>query len=140
MKIRIGFVSNSSSSSFAIAKKFLTPEQIEKISYHAIAGEEMGMEWARSDEWTIRSTEDIIGGETWMDNFDMHSFLTKIGVPMDKVEWSESPCGLMLDDIVMPMMKEEQRNFVEMLELEVASYPGDKIELEKFVKWVKEGN
>lgn len=34
MKLRIGFVTNSSSSSFTIAKSDLTDDQIEKIKNH----------------------------------------------------------------------------------------------------------
>ena len=43
MKLRIGFVTNSSSSSFTIARSDLTDEQIEKIKNCFEAAKEVGM-------------------------------------------------------------------------------------------------
>ena len=94
MKVRIGFVSNSSSSSFAIYKKNLTGRQVEQIKNHAEIGEEMGIQYAKSDEWAIQESDTIIGASTWMDNFNMYHFLQEIGVDVDNtevVEWSDSP-------------------------------------------------
>ena len=94
MKTRIGFVSNSSSSSFAIYKKHLTGRQVEQIKNHAKIGEELGIGYAKEWEWSIQESDHIIGGSTWMDNFDMHQFLREIGVNPDNqevVEWSDSP-------------------------------------------------
>ena len=91
MKTRSGFVSNSSSSSFAIYKKYLTGEQIEKIRNHAEEAKGMGL---YDEPWSIHETDLVIGGSTWMDNFDMHQFLREIGVNPDNqevVEWSDSP-------------------------------------------------
>ena len=42
MKLRIGFVTNSSSSSFTIARSDLTDEQIEKIKNYFEAAKEVG--------------------------------------------------------------------------------------------------
>ena len=145
-------MSNSSSSSFAILKKYLSEDQIGKIADHAIIGKEMGMSWAEEDAWTIRSNDEMIGGETWMDNFDMEAFLEKIGVPMDKVEWDESPGGLMMDEIVLPMMLEGmKKDYLERLEKDVEEFrqtdEGKQTELvskgtmqwvfEQFVNWAK---
>ena len=94
MKTRIGFVSNSSSSSFAIYKKDLTGKQIEQIRNHGEVGEQMGIQYAKSDEWSVQESDTIIGASTWMDNFDMHHFLREIGVDegnTEVVEWSDSP-------------------------------------------------
>lgn len=44
MKLRIGFVTNSSSSSFTIAKSDLTDDQIEKIKNHIKVAKELEME------------------------------------------------------------------------------------------------
>lgn len=43
MKLRIGFVTNSSSSSFTIARSDLTDKQIEKIKNYFEAAKEVGM-------------------------------------------------------------------------------------------------
>lgn len=43
MKLRIGFITNSSSSSFTIARSDLTDEQIEKIKNYFEAAKEVGM-------------------------------------------------------------------------------------------------
>jgi hypothetical protein len=138
MKIRTAFVSNSSSSSFVIAKQYLSPEQIEKIKNHGEVGEEMGIDNATSDRWEINEIDDMISGETWMDNFDMKEFLEKIGVPMDKVEWGEIPMMGFVNDFLIPHMKQDDE-FVETLKEEVEEYTGSgKAELEMFLEWVKE--
>lgn len=79
MKIRKGFVSNSSSSSFVVEKKNLTSEQIDKIRNHVQEAEKLGLQYF-NDGWEITETNDRIEGFTWMDNLDMYSFLNKIGV------------------------------------------------------------
>ena len=155
MKIRTTFVSNSSSSSFAILKKYLSEDQIGKIADHAIVGKEMGMAWAEEDAWTIRSNDEMIGGETWMDNFDMETFLEKIGVPMDKVEWGDSPGGLMMDEIVLPMMlKGMKADYIERLEKDVEAWKKEvtdrqatcgmdnyfNIAIDSFLRWAKAKN
>jgi len=88
IKIRNGFVSNSSSSSFIISKNELTPKQIYSINNHIEIAVYLGMKtW--DSPWDISENEEHIKGYTYMDNFDMHEFLEKIGVDIDKVEWSE---------------------------------------------------
>lgn len=88
MKIRQGFVSNSSSSSFVIPMSALTPEQLDKIHNHIEEGKKMGMECCREgDAWDIQ--ESTISLSTYMDNFDMYHFLQAIGVDMDKVDRTE---------------------------------------------------
>lgn len=79
MKIRNGFVSNSSSCSFTIDKWNLSPNQIEMIFNHVKFGEAMGMD-NYEEVWSIEETETSLHFFTWMDNFDMIEFLKRIGV------------------------------------------------------------
>lgn len=93
MKIRSGFVSNSSSSSFIISKKHLTKEQIWAIKNHGKVGkwfevlineederdDDEYLDQYCDDEWRIEEKEDTIEGYTVMDNFNMGWFLREIG-------------------------------------------------------------
>jgi len=88
MKVRGGFVSNSSTSSFIIDKDKLNEEQIDAIWNHIEYSKENDIHCFSTDykdEWNIVEGDDIIGGETTMDNFDMMTFLKSIGVNMDDV-------------------------------------------------------
>lgn len=88
MKIRHDFVTNSSSSSFLIAKKHLDNDQIEAIRRHSALGEKLGIDYSE-ESWGIRESDGYITGSTDMDNFDMYEFLEKIDVDMNKVDWSD---------------------------------------------------
>ena len=85
MKLRTRLISNSSSSSFSIYLRNLTPEQIELIENHS---EESDDPFAKSDYWFIEKTKLRIIGSTYMDNFDMADFLDTIGVSENVIEWS----------------------------------------------------
>ncbi len=96
MKTRLGFVSNSSSSSFVISKKFLSPYQIERIKNHLKESKELSpADWEEDwwnedhDQWDIIEKDYLVRGDTCMDNFDMATFLSRIGVPMHEVDWGE---------------------------------------------------
>ena len=84
MKIRDGFVSNSSSSSFMVRLKDLTGIQLHKI---------MNIEYSEHvnswDHWSIETRNGMVIGSVSMDNFSMDEYLTKIGVDEEKVQWSE---------------------------------------------------
>ena len=90
MKARLGFVSNSSSSSFVINLDDLTPKQVRKIKNHTEVAKNMwsNREWY-DDQWSIEENDETIRGYTIMDNFDMHDFLENIGVDMSKVRWED---------------------------------------------------
>ena len=82
MKIRNGFVSNSSSSSFIIEKKYISLVQHEEIK-------NQGGNANACDAWTIEDNYNgdhkYIHAHTWMDNFDLIQFCVDIGIPREKI-------------------------------------------------------
>ena len=78
MKIRSGFVSNSSSASFVLDKRYLTAGQIEKI----ITWLEKGGE---CESWDITDTDDFIKGWTVMDNDYFSDYLKELEMPMKTI-------------------------------------------------------
>lgn len=85
MKVRDGFVSNSSSSSFSIKLRDLTGTQVGLIMNHSRFTD--GLEPA-STGWYVELTTHKITGRTDMDNFNMYDFLDEIGVDMNNITWS----------------------------------------------------
>ena len=80
MKIRLGFVSNSSSASFILDKRYLSSENVEKI-----------MNFTSSDEsWEMEDDDDFIRGFTIMDNDCLYEFIkNEINPRMNAiVSWS----------------------------------------------------
>ncbi|HBY20777.1 MAG TPA: hypothetical protein DEG71_07185 [Clostridiales bacterium] len=92
MKSRLGFVSNSSSSSFIIGKSKITTYQFEQIKNHYALAERYGIKLYDNtyDAWIITENDNYIKGETSMDNFDMEIFLEEIGVKSGDIEWWHS--------------------------------------------------
>lgn len=94
MKIRTDFVTNSSSSSFIIAKKYLDADQIEAIKNHFELAIKLGM--IELDDpwmvpWDIEENDRYIAGDVSMDNFSMSQFFKEIGVLPEYVNWGEFP-------------------------------------------------
>ena len=107
MKVRIGFVSNSSSASFVVKKAVLSELQVRAIKEHMTVAQSLpfqllleafdeepdGFGYSAcnpSDAWGITEDETSIRGETSMDNFDMHEFLKVIGVKRKDIEYEHN--------------------------------------------------
>lgn len=86
MKIRYGFVSNSSSSSFIIRKSQLSEEQLEKL--YSVCDSPIG---SYSDEWNIHEDGNFVRGSTYMDNGQdedgLEAWLKENGYPMGHFTW-----------------------------------------------------
>ena len=85
-KIRRGFVSNSSSSSFIISKDLLTEEQLVELlslNNHLIG------QW--SDQWDIYEDDNTVRGFTSMNNGrdedGLEYQLKMLKFPIDKFKW-----------------------------------------------------
>ena len=88
MKTRIGFVSNSSSSSFVIRKEDLSVIQYEAIKNHRSSSAFKSKWLDQNDGWSITENDETIEGYTIMNNFDMYSYLESLRVDMDKVDFN----------------------------------------------------
>lgn len=99
MKIKIEFITNSSSASFTILKKNLSTIQVDLIKNHIREsnnflihrGPQHELFNSPGDAWHIIETEDSIEGDTSMDNFNMHWFLKKIGIDDQHIKFDDHP-------------------------------------------------
>ncbi len=82
MKIRNGFVSNSSSSSFVIAKQALTQEKITKLLEYPDSKDNY-------DGWSVYEEKFFIKGYTIMDNGEMHKFINSLELPEGSIDFVE---------------------------------------------------
>lgn len=88
MKVRAGFVSNSSSSSFVVRREDINAKQLYQIIHHEELAESFGLYCSDGSSWSIEDDlSEVVKGSTWMDNFNMRAFMDCIGIDMDKVKW-----------------------------------------------------
>jgi len=86
MKVRKGFVSNSSSSSFIINRSKITYEQ-ECLIQKACS--EVDDKNYSISGWKLFYTYGSIIGYTSMDNFDIKEYFDKIKIPEEAIYWAE---------------------------------------------------
>lgn len=91
MRYRKDFVTNSSSSSFLIEKKYLDDDQIQAIKEYEYMGEKLGIPYSHDPFscWDISENETKIAGYTSMDNFSFAEFFEKIGVNPMVILWND---------------------------------------------------
>ena len=86
MKIRNGFVSNSSSSSFIIFLHKITDEQKQMIYNHIAIGQEIDKKLKEQgkepiyeyyEDWNIKEDDFSLWCSTSMDNFDLQGFIER---------------------------------------------------------------
>jgi hypothetical protein len=89
MKVRNGFVSNSSSTSFVISKKQLNKVQISMIINHKDVCKTLGYEWSDViDEFNVIEKAEFIFGETMFRQIGMVEYLEEIvEIGKDYVHW-----------------------------------------------------
>lgn len=76
MKIRQGFVSNSSSSSFIVYKNSLSDIQLNAIRNAERILQLLGLDLTNAiNDWTVEENDDTIKGYTMIDNFDFIGYL-----------------------------------------------------------------
>jgi hypothetical protein len=91
MRIRTGFVSNSSSASFAISISDLTEKQLLQFKkYPGSTRKFRDLEFLEdAKDWCINISVKHVVGFTYMDNFDIQAWFDKLEIPKTIVTW----CG-----------------------------------------------
>ena len=85
VKIRTGLVSNSSSASFSIMLEDINPVQMYCLKNHIDFAK--SIEWDDDNgKWDVDISEDMVICSTFMDNFDLESFVVEvIGIDKDLI-------------------------------------------------------
>lgn len=119
MKNRIGFVSNSSSSSFILFKDILSDKQLDMVMNYdkwitflkEIDNVTFNdkFDYYHSDPWRIYENEDYIFGETSMDNFDISEYFDYIKIDQKYLKW---------DDGYTDIPYQRQLNFIQQMKQE----------------------
>lgn len=87
MKIRNGFVSNSSSSSFVIKIESLNKTQKCLVKNYITKVKKSDLEWKQYvGDWWMEEVGDEFRFSTCMDNFDLISFFREAGIEVEKIE------------------------------------------------------
>lgn len=87
MKVRNGFVSNSSSSSFIINRDAVTPDQIERLVRYATANPNIVQKYLEDGDerggcgWFIMIQENHIRGTTHMSDYNLRAWARHLGIP-----------------------------------------------------------
>ena len=82
MKVRNGFVSNSSSASFIISKNILNKIQIKELLEYNNSKDNY-------DNWQIYEDQYYIRGDTIMDNSSISDLFTKLLIDHKQIGWFE---------------------------------------------------
>jgi hypothetical protein len=86
MKIRMGFVSNSSSASFVVKLADITDEQLVGLMQATYA---YGTQQYKGDSWDINIVGDELHGSTSMDNGDLREWMDKLEIDASKFIWED---------------------------------------------------
>lgn len=84
MKIRTGFVSNSSSASFIIDTYFISGYQLMEIKKYIEDPKK------NTDEWSLHENGSRLEGFTICDNEGFRKFLQEINVSDNAIEWEHN--------------------------------------------------
>ncbi len=84
MKLRTGFVSNSSSSSFIVKKDRLTPSQKYIVeNYKETSVNSTDATFDEVDDWSMSDEGTYYKFHTSMDNFSLNSFFEFMGIEVE---------------------------------------------------------